>query len=273
MFGSQTPGLALSPSKSLCVLFEDDHCLVIDKPAGLLVHRTALDAREHDTVLARLQGQRPDSSQALHGPSGASSLSPVHRLDKGTSGLLMLARHREAARALGQAFETGRVRKTYLALVRGWPSADSGVIDHPLAHDPERPSAGQPHREARTHFLVLHRYEWAFQVDPRFPRARYALVLAQPQTGRRHQIRRHFKHIGHPLIGDSTHGKGSHNRAVADWLGVSRLWLHACGLTVPHPHDERPLRLLAPPGPQWSALEPAAGQGFDLEALHERPWA
>ena len=222
-------------------LHEDDRLLVVDKPPGLLVHRTALDAHERDSVVDRLEhetGRRPW---------------PVHRLDKGTSGVLVLARDVQAARQLGVAFERGAITKRYIALVRGWPPA-AGRIEHPLARDPERPSAGQPMRDAVTEYRLHTRLEWPFQVDARFASTRYALLEAMPLTGRRHQIRRHLKHAGHPLIGDATHGKGTHNRAVSAWLGLSRLWLHALEVELPHPDDGRPLRVAAPTGAEWRAL-------------------
>lgn len=218
------------------LLHVDDQLVAVDKPAGLLVHRTALDAHEPHNALDLLRAQ-------LGIP-----LWTVHRLDKATSGVLVFAKSAEAARALGAAFEGGRVGKRYMALVRGWP-ADAGEIDHPLARDPERPSAGQVHLPARTTWRVLARHEWPFG-DGRHPSSRYALVEVAPASGRRHQIRRHFKHIAHPLVGDSTHGKGAHNRAVAAWLGVSRLWLHACRLELPSTVID------CTPGPEWQPLLP-----------------
>ena len=89
-------------------------------------------------------------------------------------------------------------------------------------------------------------------MEARHPTSRYALVEAQPLTGRRHQIRRHFKQIAHPLVGDTTHGKGAHNRAVARWLGISRLWLHCEWMEVPTEHG--PLRITAACGPEWAPL-------------------
>jgi tRNA pseudouridine65 synthase len=143
------------------------------------------------------------------------------------------------------------VSKRYLALVRGWPGA-AGAIDQPLARDPELPSAGQPHLQALTRYERLACFEWPFTVDARHATSRYALVAAEPVTGRRHQIRRHFKHIAHPLVGDATHGKGAHNRAVAQYLGVQRLWLHAESVEL---HDDsRVLRITAPCGPEWQPL-------------------
>lgn len=225
---------------TLTVLHADARCVAIDKPPGLLVHRSSLDAHEAANAHEQLQAQRGEP------------LWTVHRLDKGTSGVLVFARSAEAAAALGAAFREGRVKKRYLALVRGWP-ADEGEIDHPLARDPERPSAGQPLLPASTRFRTLARHEWPF-ADGRHATSRYALVEAEPGSGRRHQIRRHFKHIAHPLVGDSTHGKGAHNRAVAAWLGVQRLWLHAVALELPAFDGGAPLSIAAPPGPEWAAL-------------------
>jgi tRNA pseudouridine65 synthase len=108
---------------------------------------------------------------------------------------------------------------------------------------------------AVTRFRRLQGFDWPFGVDGRHPTSRYALVEAEPLTGRRHQIRRHFKHIAHPLVGDTTHGKGAHNRAVAAWLGVSRLWLHAARVELPGG-----LRIEAPCGPEWAALLDGAAQ-------------
>lgn len=218
----------------------DDDLIVVDKPPGLLVHPSGLDAHESRTALDLLRTQlgRP--------------LWTVHRLDKATSGLLVLALHLDAARALSAAFEAGQIRKRYLALVRGWPALQ-GEIVRPLARDPERPSSGQPHLPAVTRFRRLACHEWPFS-DGRHPSSRYALMEVEPLTGRRHQIRRHFKQMAHPLVGDSTHGKGPHNRAVAAWLGVQRLWLHAVGLELPAFRERKPLVLEASPGQEWSGL-------------------
>jgi tRNA pseudouridine65 synthase len=229
---------------TLRILFADDDLVAIDKPAGLLVHPTALDAHEERTALKLLRDQ-------LGG-----WVWPLHRLDKGTSGVLLFARHAQAARQWRQAFEEGRVARQYLALVRGWPP-EQGEIDHPLARDPERTSAGQARLEACTRYRRVACIEWPFSVDARHATSRFALVEACPLTGRRHQIRRHFKHIAHPLVGDATHGKGLLNRAVAGWLGMSRLWLHALHCDVPH--AEGTLRITAPAGPEWHSLLPHAG--------------
>lgn len=231
----------LTAPPTLQVLHDDGDLVAIDKPAGLLVHASTLDAHEALNALDLLQAQL------------GRLLWPLHRLDKGTSGVLLFATSAQAAAHWGAAFREGRVRKRYVALVRGWPPAH-GRIDHPLARDPERPSAGQPMREAVTLFERLACFEWPFAVDARHATSRYALVAVEPLTGRRHQIRRHFKHIAHPLIGDATHGKGVHNRAVAQWLGVQRLWLHAQAMQLPRA-DGGAVRIEAPCGAEWGRLQ------------------
>nr|WP_066335690.1 pseudouridine synthase [Azohydromonas lata] len=225
----------------LPLLHRDAQLAVVDKPPGLLVHRTALDAHEQRAALQLLRDQ-------LGAP-----VWPVHRLDKGTSGVLAFALDADTARRVGAQFEAGVPKKTYLALVRGWPPV-AGEIDHPLARDPERPSAGQPLLAARTRFERLARVEWPFATDALHATSRYALLRVCPESGRRHQIRRHLKHIAHPLIGDATHGKGPHNRAVAAWLQVQRLWLHALSLELAHPATGQALRIEALPDASWHAL-------------------
>jgi tRNA pseudouridine65 synthase len=227
---------------ALTLLHLDAELVAIDKPAGLLVHPSALDAHEERTALRTLEAQLGER------------LYPLHRLDKATSGVLLFARSREAASRWHSPFEAGTVAKSYLALVRGWPPA-AGEIDYPLARDPELPSAGQERVAAITRYERRACLEWPFAVDGRNPTSRYALVEVTPLTGRRHQIRRHFKHIAHPLVGDSTHGKGAHNRAVAEWLGMQRLWLHAAVLQLPGGP-----RIVAPCGPEWNVLRQPASQ-------------
>jgi len=224
------------PEHALPLLYRDADLVAIDKPAGLLVHPSGLDAHEDRSALKLLRDQLGEY------------LWPLHRLDKGTSGVLLFARNAAAAREWGLAFEQGRVAKRYLALVRGWPD-EAGEIGHPLARDPELPSQGQPHLEALTRYRRLATFDWPFSVDPRHPTSRYALVEVEPLSGRRHQIRRHFKHIAHPLVGDATHGKGAHNRAVAAYLGVQRLWLHAQSVELETAVGL--LRIAAEPGVEW----------------------
>ena len=224
----------------LRILHADDAIVAIDKPAGLLVHRSSLDAHETRSAAELLRTQLGVPVWLLH------------RLDKATSGVLAFALDARTASALGEAFMSDQVRKRYLALVRGWPPAE-GEIDYALARDPELPSAGQPRLPAVTRYRTRTRFEWPFP-DGRHATSRYALVEVEPLSGRRHQIRRHFKHIAHPLVGDTTHGKGAHNRAVAHWLGATRLWLHATRLELPASTRGPALVIESRPGAAWAPL-------------------
>ena len=148
----------------------------------------------------------------------------------------------DAARALATQFEQRQVDKRYLAFVRGWPAGEAEV-DHALRPDDSPPDA-EP-QPALTRFRTLATMLLDVPVD-RYPQTRAALVEARPETGRRHQIRRHLKHLSHPIIGDTTHGKGAHNRWWAAHLGVQRMWLHAASLTLSHPGTGRPLTIASP---------------------------
>ena len=218
--------------------------MAVDKPPGLLVHRTGLDAGETQFALQLLRDQL------------GRAVWPVHRLDKGTSGVLLFALDAATARALGQAFEApDQVCKTYLAVVRGWPP-ESGLIDHPLRRmeDDARPGRDEV-QAAQTRYRTLERYQLPLPQGG-FPSTRCALVELQPLTGRRHQLRRHLKHIAHPIIGDATHGKGALNRAVAPLLGGQRLWLHAWRLVLRHPVSAASLALEAEVAPAWQGWQP-----------------
>lgn len=221
--------------------------MAVDKPPGLLVHRTGLDAGETQFALQRLRDQlgRP--------------VWPVHRLDKGTSGVLLFALDVDTARALSLAFEApDAVHKTYVAIVRGWP-ADAGLIDHPLRRMEDDARAGRLEvQDAQTRFCTLERYELPLPHGA-FSTTRCARVELRPLTGRRHQLRRHLKHLAHPIIGDATHGKGALNRAVAALLGLQRLWLHAQVIELQHPASLQPLRIEAPAGPEWSRWRELGG--------------
>ena len=233
------------------ILYRDDYLVSVDKPAGLLVHRTGLDAGETRFALQLLRDQlgRP--------------VWPAHRLDKGTSGVLLFALDAGTARALGQAFESGEgMRKQYLAVVRGWPEA-AGTIDHPLrrldddlrGHRRTDPDRAAPERtevqDALTHYRTLVHYELPV-AQGCYAQTRCALVQLEPHTGRRHQLRRHMKHIAHPIIGDATHGKGPLNRAIAALIGWQRLWLHAERLQLRHPISGAQLDIHAAPEPAWT---------------------
>jgi tRNA pseudouridine65 synthase len=230
------------------LIHRDEHIVAIHKPAGLLVHRSNID--RHETRFA-VQLLRDQIGRHVH---------PAHRLDKGTSGLLLFALDGETARLLGQQFEAGTVSKTYRAIVRGWPP-DHGDIDHPLtrqfdAHGRPQTDAAEPALPARTSFRRLASAEIPIAVD-RYPSARYALVELVPHTGRQHQLRRHMKHIAHPIIGDATHGKGRHNRFFQQHFGCHRLLLACTGMSFIHPVSGTSLHLHAPLAEDFAAVAQA----------------
>jgi tRNA pseudouridine65 synthase len=204
----------MKPSATLSVLYQDDDLLVVDKPSGLVVHRGW--ARDEQVVMTMA---RTLASRHVY---------PVHRLDRGTSGVLLLALTAAAAGALGEAFESGRVRKRYLALVRGIAPAD-GIVDHPIPRAP-----GGPRVPAITRYRRLATFE------------RYSWLEAFPETGRLHQVRRHLKHISHPVIGDVRYGKGEHNRLFRTRFGLYRLALHAAEVSLEHPASGVPSTFRAP---------------------------
>lgn len=220
----------------LAELYRDETLLIVHKPAGLLVHRSPIDRHETEFAL-----------QYARSLNGGRRVYPVHRLDRPTSGVLVFARDPDTARALGQAMMAGRVRKTYLAVVRGWPAA-SGVIDHPLRDEPEDrrlKDRAQTVRSAVTRFRTLATTEIPVAIET-YPTSRYAVVELFPETGRKHQLRRHMKHISHPIIGDANHGRGRHNRYFAQRFGEGRLMLAATRIEFEHPRDGQWLSVSAP---------------------------
>jgi len=239
--------MAVFPSghEMLDILYADDHLVAINKPAGLLVHRSPIDRRETRFALQLLRDQlgRP--------------VYPAHRLDKPTSGVLLFALSPEVARALGESFAHGAVGKTYLAVLRG-VCPETGIIDYPLLEEPDRlavypAQSDKPAQEAVTSFRRLAQVELPVAVG-RYPSSRYSLVEARPHTGRRHQLRRHFKHLFHPIIGDTKYGEGRHNRFFREHFGCHRLLLAATRLAFPHPLDGRQLVIEAPLDPAMTAV-------------------
>ena len=237
---------ATDPDTPFRILWRDEHLIAIYKPAGWLVHRTGLDAGETRFVVQTLRDQ---IDQHVY---------PLHRLDKGTCGVLLLALHPEAASRARVMFETHTIRKRYLAMVRGFAPLHSDV-DHALR--PDDAPADAPAQPAQTQLCRLATLDYPQAYEPRFTGTRLSLVQALPHTGRRHQIRRHLKHIAHPIIGDATHGKGPLNRWWAERLGLQRLWLHAWDVQFNHPYSQEPLHIASGLYLPWAtsngAVEPA----------------
>ena len=213
----------MAEPRALAVLYEDEALLAIDKPSGLPVHR-GLDGSD-DNVVIRLA--------AL---GFARTVAPVHRLDRATSGVLVCAKTPAAATALGAAFATGRVHKRYIALVRG-SLKGARDVDHPIPRD-----EGGSRIDARTRVTPL--AEVTIEDSP-LREQRYTLVCAEPHTGRFHQVRRHLKHLGHPVIGDANYGRSEHNRFVRDRFGLARLALHAESIALSHPVSGEPICIRA----------------------------
>lgn len=219
----------------LPVVYRDEYLVAVHKPAGLLVHRTAIDRRERLFALQQVRGQL------------GRRVYPVHRLDKATSGVLLFALDPDTGRRLGALFEVQEVAKTYVAVVRGHPAA-CGTIDHPLpaiVDEADREPARAAVSDARTVYRRLATVEVPVRVD-RYPTARYALVALHPLTGRRHQIRRHLHHVSHPIMGDTTYGNGRHNRFFRGEYGCHRLLLACVAMQLTHPVTSQLLDLRAP---------------------------
>lgn len=235
----------------LDILYRDDWLVAVHKPCGLLVHRSNID--RHETRFA-VQSLRDQIGQRVF---------PLHRLDKATSGVLLFALDADSAREVGLQFESGTVHKRYLAVVRGWPP-QAGVIEHALSRQcddygrkfaMDNPPAALP---AVTEYRRLASVELPEAVD-RYLTSRYALLALIPQTGRQHQLRRHLKHIAHPIVGDATWGKGVHNRYFQQRFGCRRLLLACTGLDVHHPRDGRLISITAPLEDSFAGVVDALG--------------
>jgi tRNA pseudouridine65 synthase len=211
----------------LVLLHRCARLVAVDKPAGMVVHRSEW-CPEGEPVLQRLRDQL------------GQRLWPVHRLDRATSGVLLFALDADAARAIAVQFERHQVDKCYHAIVRGWTDTE-GVIDSPLREHPDAPE-----QAARTEYRRLATIELAIAVG-RYAGARYSWVEARPRSGRMHQLRRHFAHLRHPVVGDVRHGDGRHNRMFREQLALPGMMLRAVSLRL-HDPDGRELSIVAPAG-------------------------
>lgn len=218
--GAREKGTRVRPDRPpLCLLYADDVLAAVNKPSGLIVHRGL--GTDKVVVMTLLRDQL-----------GGRHVYPVHRLDRGTSGALLFALSPETARMLQSSFESGEVNKRYLALVRGI-CPEKAHIDHPVprCEDGERVDAVTDVRRLGVVHLEI---------------GSFSLVEATPFTGRYHQIRRHLKHLNHPLVGDVRYGKGEINRFFRERFGLHRLALHAASIRFPHPASGRMLSVEAP---------------------------
>ena len=227
----------------LRLCYRDSAIVIVDKPAGMLVHRSGIDAGETVFLMQTLRDQL------------GQHVFPVHRLDKPTSGLVMFALSSAVARALSQLFEQGQVQKIYTAFVRGH-TPQTINIDHPLRDEVDsqgRKTKEGTVRQAATELRTLASWRVPEPVD-RYPEARYSQVELRPLTGRYRQLRRHMKHISHPILGDVRYGKGTHNRFIHERLGLKRLWLHANSLVFQHPVTGELLTVESDPPEDFKAM-------------------
>jgi len=222
---------------SLPVLYEDRWLIAVNKPSGLLVHRSWIDK---EATQFALQTVRNMTGRYVY---------PVHRLDKPTSGVLLFAFEKAVAVRLGEMFAEHGIQKRYLAVVRGH-TAKEGVIDYPLKEvldkmTDARAQKNKPPQSALTRYERLATVTLPVRVS-RYPEARYSLLSLWPQTGRKHQLRRHMKHIFHPIVGDTKYGRGEHNRLFRRLFETHRLLLHAADLHLRHPVTGEALDVRAP---------------------------
>lgn len=208
------------------IVYQDEHIVAINKPHGLLVHRSKIANDATEFALQMLRDQI------------GKHVSPVHRLDRKTSGLLLFAFEKEVEIAMHKQFQEGLVEKRYLAILRGY-APDELIIDYPLAKE------NGTMQDAITSFKTLQRAEIEVAFG-KHPTSRYSLVEAAPTTGRMHQLRRHFAHIFHPIIGDRKHGCNKQNRFFKEQFEMTTMLLHASELSFIHPVRGTGLKLSAP---------------------------
>lgn len=227
------------------IIYQDRWLVAVNKPSGWLVHRSWLDRHETRFVMQTVRDQI------------GQHVFTVHRLDRPTSGVLLMALSGDVARLLSQQFEHHQLQKTYHAVVRGWLKGEE-TLDYPLTEELDKiaDKFSQPEKapqSAVTHWRGLATTEQPVPAGP-YDTSRYSLVEMKPQSGRKHQLRRHMTHLRHPIIGDSAHGDLKQNRAAVANFGMNRLMLHASELCLTHPVTAEPLVLRAGLDEVWQTV-------------------
>lgn len=218
------------------ILYQDKYLVAINKPSGLLVHKSMIDSHEIYFAMKMLRDQ---IEQWVY---------PIHRLDKPTSGVLLFALDSETAKIMSEQFKVHTIQKTYIAVVRGH-TPENGDIDHALTEKLDKIADKKANKEkeaqeAITAFKRLDTVELDIAVG-RYDKTRYSLVELKPKTGRKHQLRRHMKHISHHMLGDTKYGRGEHNKMIRKEFECNRLLLHAISLEVTHPYKSEQLLIEA----------------------------
>lgn len=219
---------------TLQILYQDEAIVAVDKPPGLLVHRSLIDKRETRFAMQLVRDQI------------GKHVYTVHRLDRPTSGVLLFALSSEIARGLGEQFANNEVEKQYTAIVRGF-TEESGHIDYALKEQLDKiadkmADKNKEAQSAQTQYERVSTFELPFSVG-RYQTARYSLIKLFPKTGRKHQLRRHMAHISHPIVGDTTHGDGKHNQFVRKHYGFYGLALNATSMSLRHPVSGEPIEI------------------------------
>ena len=212
----------------LDILYQDDYLVAINKPHGLLVHRTHY---AQDAEVFALQTLRNQLDRHVW---------PAHRLDRKTGGVLLFALSSEIARSMQELFANRETEKTYWAIVRGY-TEETGTIDYALRPDDGR----QEYQEAITDYRTLAKAEIPVPMG-KFETSRYSWVEAYPKTGRMHQLRKHFAHILHPIIADRPHGCNKQNRMFKERFQMDTMMLHARNLAFAHPVSKERISITAP---------------------------
>lgn len=220
------------------ILFEDEHIIAINKPSGLLVHPSWIAPRHTPNLASMLK-------QYFEGGSPYT----IHRLDRPTSGVILFGKNKHVAQLMNEQFAERKVEKTYLCMVRGYTD-EQGTIDYPLKEQLDKiadkyADQDKPAQDAVSHYRCLATVEIDMPVG-RYEKSRYSLVEVKPETGRKHQIRRHMKHIFHPIVGDTKHGDNKHNKALRQHYDLQRLMLMARHLSFTHPVTNQVMEFTAP---------------------------
>lgn len=236
-------------NQNINIIFQNENVVVVNKPAGMLVHRSWLAKDETAFLMQTLRNQLQQY------------VFPVHRLDRPTSGAMLFALNTDTARYLTQQFKNKEIQKTYHAIVRGWTDV-SGCIDYPLREqlDDIADKFAQRNKlpqNAITEYHTLAQSELPFASHKNFKTSRYSLLRITPHTGRKHQIRRHMKHIFHPIVGDTTHGDLRQNKAVHAFCGNTRLLLHAHSLVFRLPENNEWIQVVASYDNEWCRVAQA----------------
>jgi tRNA pseudouridine65 synthase len=219
------------------ICFEDKYMIVVNKPNNVLIHHSfmARNMDEESTLIDLLQEQLN------------LKLYPVHRLDRKTSGVILLVKKREDVRVFQDLFKQNEIQKTYYALVRGF-APESGVIDSPV-----KGRDANVHKEAKTVYRKLQETALDIPVHP-YSSSRYSLLELKPQTGRLHQLRIHMNKISHPIVGDPKYGDRFHNRMFENELNFSKMFLHASSIQFKHPFMKIELIIKADFPEDWMVL-------------------